>query len=226
MDLLDNGLVIEQTECGYLRGYRIRRFDPRETIDSKWDVYNRERGTFDAAACLCFGSDDYVFTDYNEAIELANRLQPVKDYAYEFPMPAITVDAVIFREAQFRELEVLLIRRKNAPFQGHLALPGGYMEINEDSLSAVKREVQEEVSLTIPHFSLVGVFDDPQRDVRGRVVSIVYKTLVSSNTEANAGDDAAEVQWVSVENALNQRLAFDHNLILSSAKSQESSRWV
>jgi 8-oxo-dGTP diphosphatase len=112
---------------------------------------------------------------------------------------------------------VLFIKRKYPPFQGMLALPGGFVEEDETVEMAAIRELEEETDVTIStqHLRLIGVFSRPNRDPRQRVVSIAYAVDVSERTTAMAGDDASEALWLPVDKAIEIGLAFDHLQILS-----------
>ncbi|WP_083567808.1 NUDIX hydrolase [Hyphomicrobium sp. CS1GBMeth3] len=77
--------------------------------------------------------------------------------------PLLTVDCVAF-DSRGR---VLLIRRNNAPFSGHLALPGGFVDVGETVEEACRRELAEETGIKARALTLVGVYSDPERDPRG-----------------------------------------------------------
>lgn len=122
--------------------------------------------------------------------------------------PRLTVDCVVF-DPQGR---LLLIRRKNPPFQGRYALPGGFVDYGETTEQAAARELREETGLNADQLSLVGVYSDPGRDPRGHTVSIAYLARVS-HFVPQAGDDAAQAAFVADWD--RQELAFDHNTIVS-----------
>jgi 8-oxo-dGTP diphosphatase len=82
--------------------------------------------------------------------------------------PLLTVDAVIL----FQQNSIVLIRRKNPPFKGELALPGGFVDIGETIENACIREAYEETNINVKLIKLIGVFSDPKRDPRGHTVSI------------------------------------------------------
>ncbi|GAA2778204.1 NUDIX hydrolase [Saccharopolyspora taberi] len=128
----------------------------------------------------------------------------------------LTTDIVVFAEAN-RELHVLLIRRGWDPFAGHWALPGGYVDTGETFAQAAHRELAEETGLTARRLVQVGVYDIPNRDPRGRVVSVAFATVLDRMTSATAGDDAREARWFRTNRALALPLAFDHRFILSDA---------
>ncbi|HEY3342865.1 MAG TPA: NUDIX domain-containing protein [Anaerolineae bacterium] len=127
---------------------------------------------------------------------------------------SVTVDIVIFtlREG---DLQVLLVKRKNAPFQGQWAIPGGYVEPNESLEDAATRELFEETHVQGMHIEQLYTFGDPGRDPRGRVVTVAYFALVPAPVAVQAGDDAAEAQWKSVNHL--PVIAFDHNQIVNYA---------
>ena len=112
--------------------------------------------------------------------------------------------------------EVLLIRRKNDPFQGSWALPGGFVDPEEKIPDAAIRELQEETGITGVSLREFGAYGDPGRDPRGRVVCVVYWTVLDRKPEAVAADDAAECRWFDLD--LLPDPAFDHGRILIDAR--------
>ena len=124
--------------------------------------------------------------------------------------PLLTVDCVAL-DAQGR---VLLIKRGHPPFEGHYALPGGFVDVGETVEEACRRELLEETGVKAGKLTLVGVYSDPARDPRGHTVSAAFLTRVGS-VKAIAGDDAAAAEWVAVGPRL--KLAFDHRKILRDA---------
>jgi 8-oxo-dGTP diphosphatase len=124
--------------------------------------------------------------------------------------PLLTVDAVLF-DAEDR---LLVIRRKNPPFQGAWALPGGFVDLDESVEEACARELQEETGLVAPPLRLVGVYSKPGRDPRGATVTIAYAGRATS-TAAVAGDDAAAVAWI--QDWRTAAFAFDHFEIVQAA---------
>lgn len=136
-------------------------------------------------------------------------------YCYDYPRPSVTVDIVLLTDA-FPRPEVLLIQRKNPPFQGTWALPGGFIEMDETLEATARRELYEETGVSDVHLRQVATFGHPDRDPRGRVITVVYVGIVKK-TEQNAiaGSDAAEVAWFSTDNL--PPLAFDHGEIIQKA---------
>lgn len=135
------------------------------------------------------------------------------------PEVLVTVDLVILtlREAG---LGVLLVERGVEPYQGAQALPGGFLNnAGEDILEAAHRELNEEAALDGAHLHLeqLGVYGAPDRDPRGRVISVAYLAIAPGLPDPVAGTDAASAGWVSVEEILVGRLelAFDHRQIVT-----------
>lgn len=118
----------------------------------------------------------------------------------------MTVDAVILRKAG--DYELLLIKRKNEPFKDCWALPGGFVDENEDLKTAAIRELEEETQIKVTDLEQIGAFGKPFRDPRGHMVSVAYFGIVPENTVAVAADDAKETGWFSVKDL--PKLAFDH----------------
>ena len=136
-------------------------------------------------------------------------------YNYKYPRPSVTVDIVLLSFTQV-EPQVLLIRRKNPPFQNLLALPGGFIDMDETLEESALRELYEETNIKNVQLKEVGIFGHPNRDPRGRVITIAYLGIISPDQqEAVAGSDASEVLWHSTLDL--PRLAFDHNLIIEKA---------
>ena len=127
--------------------------------------------------------------------------------------PTPTVD-IIIEEAS----RILLIKRKNEPFKDHLALPGGFVNEGEKVEDAAKREAQEETSLVVDLIDILGVYSDPKRDPRGHNMSTVFigRGLRNNRDEikAVANDDAAEIEWINIEEIGNKKLGFDHKHIV------------
>ena len=137
-----------------------------------------------------------------------------KAFCYEYPRPAVTVDVVIVtREKRPR---VLLIRRRHDPFQGMWAIPGGFVDMEEDLETAARRELMEETGVRAGKIEQLATFGAPKRDPRGRTISVVFLARVPKDTQAQAGDDAADSAWQPLDRLPD--LAFDHREILRLAR--------
>ncbi|HEX4894385.1 MAG TPA: NUDIX hydrolase [Hyphomicrobiaceae bacterium] len=124
--------------------------------------------------------------------------------------PLLTADCVVL-DARDR---VLLIRRGRPPFEGHYALPGGFVDVGEPVEEACRRELLEETGVKAGRLTLIGVYSAPDRDPRFHTASAAFLTRVR-RADAKAGDDAAAAEWV--ENWRRLDFAFDHKLILRDA---------
>jgi 8-oxo-dGTP diphosphatase len=139
---------------------------------------------------------------------------------FEPPDIAVTVDTVVFTERGGEPL-VVLVERGNDPYLGSWALPGGFVETEEDLAEAAARELSEETGLSIPAAALrqLGAYGEPGRDPRMRTVSIVFWARIPDPGDPVGGSDAASSSWVPVEEALRDEfaVAFDHDRILHDA---------
>ena len=146
-------------------------------------------------------------------------------YEYNFPMPSVTVDCAIFRiNKETFSPEVLLIKRANEPYKDCWALPGGFLDMDETIEEATNREVMEETNIDIANTCYskrykIGIFDNPNRDERGRVITFLSTAVISGKTNGIAGDDAAELKWFSRRNLPS--LAFDHGDMINLARKEQ-----
>lgn len=126
----------------------------------------------------------------------------------------VTVDAVAIAPSPGEGRSVLLIRRGHEPFAGSWALPGGFVDPDEDLEQAARRELIEETGVSAPAMHQIGAFGDPDRDPRGRAISVAFLAVFASAPAARAGDDAADAQWFPIDR-IPKKLAFDHAAILA-----------
>jgi len=127
----------------------------------------------------------------------------------------VTADAAVFAFVE-SEVRLLLVQRKRPPYQGQWALPGGFIEMDEDLKDAAARELAEETSLKGVRLVQFGTFGTPGRDPRGRVISVAYTGIAEAGWEnVRAADDAAAVKWHDIDNL--PALAFDHDKVAHSA---------
>jgi 8-oxo-dGTP diphosphatase len=126
----------------------------------------------------------------------------------------VTVDIVIFTIQQ-GVLKVLLVKRLIDPFIGQFAIPGGFVLEDEDLDQAAVRELREETGVSDVYLEQLYSFGKPDRDPRGRVVTIAYFALISADRKLKAGTDAAEAAWFPMDDL--PPLAFDHATILNYA---------
>lgn len=140
-------------------------------------------------------------------------------YTSDYPIINVTVDLALFRvnPEDHTVADVLLIERRDDPYAGRLALPGGFLNYEEKPADAAARECVEETNVKVGNLSFVGMLDEPDRDPRGRVISYLFAGWLPSSTKPKAGDDAADARWVQLKVARQQNLAFDHKSALNRA---------
>ncbi len=132
-------------------------------------------------------------------------------YIYDWPRPMVTVDATVFAIIKGKA-KLLLIKRGREPFKGKWALPGGFVEIDEELEDAVVRELAEETGLKNVRLEQMHTFGRCGRDPRGRQITIVFLGIAAAKeqTKLKAGDDAAHARWFNIER-LPKDMAFDHD---------------
>ena len=124
----------------------------------------------------------------------------------EYKSPKLTADGAILDNGK-----ILLIKRKNEPFKGKWALPGGFVEYGEKVEDAAVREISEETGLKTKIIDLVGIYSDPNRDPRGHIVTAVFLLEIQGG-ELKEGDDATDAKFFDM-NQLPE-LSFDHDIII------------
>lgn len=143
----------------------------------------------------------------------------MSDESWTAPEVMLAVDLVILTLRESR-LQVLLIERGVEPYRGALALPGGFLRHREEDLTAAAhRELAEETDLDVATLRLehLGVYGEPGRDPRGRVVSVAFLAIAPRLPEPVAGTDAADARWRQADQVLrgDLPLAFDHRRIVA-----------
>jgi 8-oxo-dGTP diphosphatase len=133
-------------------------------------------------------------------------------YTYEYPRPAVTVDIIVIKKTKL-SYKILLIERKHPPYASMWALPGGFVDVDENLIDAAYRELKEETNIhniTLEQFYTYG---DKGRDPRGHTVSVIYYGYIDRlKNDAIAGDDAAALKWFAIDKL--PTLAFDHDKII------------
>lgn len=128
----------------------------------------------------------------------------------------VTVDAVVFAVTADAK-KLLLIKRKNKPFKGKWAIPGGFIGIDEELDDAVIRELAEETGLNGVELEQLHTFGTVGRDPRGRQITVVYMGIITDGLDKiKAGDDAEYAKWFDID-ALPSCLAFDHDAVAAFA---------
>jgi 8-oxo-dGTP diphosphatase len=136
----------------------------------------------------------------------------MKTYTYDYERPLVTADVALLRLAVTPE--ILLVKRKNPPFQGIWALPGGFMEMQETLEETARRELLEETGLRAGELIRFETYDRPGRDPRGRTITQVFVTIWKEEMGVPvAGSDAMEHCWFELTDL--PYLAFDHGEIIA-----------
>jgi 8-oxo-dGTP diphosphatase len=159
----------------------------------------------------------------HEDIELADttqdRIKPGYNYAFEIANgKAIRVILMVVDTVIYTDTEVLMIKRKNPPFAGHWALPGGFIDPGETPKQAAIRELVEETGLEVSALNFVGEYKTPGRDPRmENVWSYAFSLHVNAKESVQAGDDASQAEWIPIKQLNKLKLAFDHADIIKQA---------
>ena len=163
----------------------------------------------------------------------------------KYEKPSVTADVIVLSTDETNAfLRVLLIRRKNHPFKGCWAIPGGFVNIEEDLDTAARRELKEETGVDAVYLEQLHAFGKVERDPRMRIISVAYVSLIerSKLNQVQAADDAADAKWYLIKkdelgNPVLERedtqekmsfdaLAFDHQDILKLALQKTAERAV
>lgn len=164
-------------------------------------------------------------------------LEEYKEDVKKYELPSVTVDNVIFSyDKEKVEMKLLMIKRKQHPYQGKWALPGGFASPKESLEDSCIRELEEETGVKLTKDAIVPIgvystasakYSQEARDPRGWVITSAYMALISEE-ELVAGDDAGDVDWVVVtrgeqglvfksKEGILEGLAFDHEQIVKDA---------
>ncbi len=131
--------------------------------------------------------------------EFLEEYNPLK-----YENPCNTSDIIVIRadgpvKCVEEGLKVLMIKRRNHPSIGFYALPGGFVEINEDLIDGAKRELTEETGLKDIPIEQMYAWGEVWRDPRTRIITTSYLAIVDDSVaKIKAGDDAADAQWMDI----------------------------
>ena len=126
----------------------------------------------------------------------------------KYEKPSVTTDIIVLTtDKNYTVLKVLLVKRKNHPFKDAWAIPGGFVDIEENLEDAARRELKEETGVETPFIEQLYTFGSVNRDPRMRVISVAYMSLIPNYLLSNAvaGDDASEAEWFNIK-VINREL--------------------
>lgn len=132
---------------------------------------------------------------------------------------SLTADSVVFCKED-DSVKILLVKRKYDPYEGLWALPGGFLKDEEPLEEGAKRELEEETGLKVENLRQIKAYGRPDRDPRGRTISVGFWCEVASEVKVEGNDDAEEAEWHDLNKL--PKLAFDHNLIVKDAQERFS----
>ncbi len=135
-------------------------------------------------------------------------------FTYKYPRPMVTTDIIVTKKVN-NVTKILLIKRLNDPYKDSWALPGGFVDQDEELSHAALRELAEETGITGVELLQFRAYGDATRDPRGHCVSIVYHGVAPQNITPKAGDDAKSLAWFNITDL--PALAFDHHKIITQA---------
>ena len=125
--------------------------------------------------------------------------------------PSLTVDVIVMDQDR-----ILLVKRRNDPFKGCWALPGGFVEYGEEPHLSAIRETKEETGLDIVLIDKKQpfIYGRPERDPRGHTITLVFAGMVNNGSIPSAGDDAVEARFFRGDEIEGLSSAFDHRKII------------
>lgn len=141
--------------------------------------------------------------------------------------PRVSVDVVLFTLAGPRDsallsqrggrpgLQALLVRRDRPPFAGCWSLPGRLIEVGESLETAAQRVIHDQAGAQGIYLEQLYTFGEPDRDPRGRVITVAYYALVRADQVQLSPAGPVTVAWFPAD--APPPLAFDHGHILAYA---------
>lgn len=134
---------------------------------------------------------------------------------YKYKTPSCTTDAVIFTHEgeltkSLENMKLLLVKRSNHPSIGFWALPGGFINLEENLDDTARRELEEETHVKGITMEQIAAYGDYNRDPRARVITVAYMALVDEKcVNVQAGDDAADAAWCKIRLTSEEPYGFE-----------------
>ena len=128
----------------------------------------------------------------------------------KFFKPSVTVDSIVFtirdekvdnyRKLPEKRLQILLVKRAEAPYQNKWSIPGTFVQEKEKLEEAVDRSLREKANIQDLYLEQLYTWGDPTRDPRTRVISTSYMGLVDSQAiQIKAGKNVEDIDWFTVK---------------------------
>lgn len=206
------------------------QYEGMSATDIRTQVYEADSGWKDMqwTSAAPKGVVDFIeeWSYTQEAKDLVREWEFIQDYlepyqGLPFGIPIFnTTDAVVVKAGH-----VLLVKRKDLPGKGLLALPGGYLHNDEWIVDGMIRELKEETQIAVSHKVLKANikanhhFDNPGRSDRGRIITQAYYIELPPGgplPRVKGSDDAEKAVWVPVgeTTCFNAGLFSDHSDII------------
>jgi ADP-ribose pyrophosphatase YjhB (NUDIX family) len=125
------------------------------------------------------------------------------DY-YINPAPAVAV------VLEYPDGTIVLTRRKFDPRKGTFDLPGGFVELNEKVEDAVRREIFEELSVTVTRMNYIGSFPNEYvyKGVSYFTCDMAFVCPIPDGTALHPSDDVSEAFIIKPNDIDYQQISF------------------
>jgi len=147
-------------------------------------------------------------------MKISEKLQKEEQYLTQFFHLIVWVSTLIF-VIDRDKFKVLLIKRPREPFQGKWSLPGDVLQATESLEDTAKKALQTHIETDTTYLEQLYTFGEPDREPRGRVLSVTYFTLLNSEDIKCIKELAHPSDWFSVDSL--PAMAFDHKTIIEYA---------
>ncbi|WP_415903677.1 NrtR DNA-binding winged helix domain-containing protein [Neptuniibacter sp. QD48_55] len=137
----------------------------------------------------------------------------------QFDIPIYSVDVAIYTLHE-NQLNILLVQRAQAPEVGKWSLPGGFVDLKEDSTIEItaKRKLLSKTGVNAPHLEQVSTIGNASRDPRGWSVTTLYMALIPYAPTESFVEAVADAQWWPINDISGLDLAFDHHDLINTAR--------
>ncbi len=169
-----------------------------------------------------------VMADEHRYVEAYKKSWKIAPY----PVIFSTTDVLAVQADPAGTPHILLVRRGGIPGKGQWALPGGYLNSDEELVDGALRELREETGLGLSDAEIkaclkrVAVFSDPDRASRGRVITHCHAFALPAGPlpVVEGADDAEHALWLPLDDlpALRDQFFEDHYAMVEYILAQEA----